>query len=250
MQYCFFIASDFTFTTRQIHIWALFPLWPATSSFLELIVLCSSLVACWTLSDMDGELLTFLCHIYLPFHTAHEALGKNTRVHCHFLLQWTIFCQNSSLWPIHLGWPWPVWLIALLNYASLFATTRLCFRTMVLEKTLERPLDCKIKSVNPKGNQYWIFIGRTDSEAEAPKLWPPDIKCQLVGKDSLLLGKIEGKRRRGWHTTKWLGNITNSMGLNFSKLGEIVKDRESWCVAVHGATKSWTQISNWTTTMF
>ena len=122
MQYCFFIASDFTFTTRQIHIWALFPLWPATSSFLELIVLCSSLVACWTLSDMDGELLTFLCHIYLPFHTAHEALGKNTRVHCHFLLQWTIFCQNSSLWPIHLGCPCTIWFVASLSYASLFAT--------------------------------------------------------------------------------------------------------------------------------
>ena len=123
MQYCFFIASDFTFTTRQIHIWALFPLWPATSSFLELIVLCSSLVACWTLSDMDGELLTFLCHIYLPFHTAHEALGKNTRVHCHFLLQWTIFCQNSSLWPIHLGCPCTIWFVASLSYASLFAKT-------------------------------------------------------------------------------------------------------------------------------
>ena len=123
MQYCFFIASDFTFTTRQIHIWALFPLWPATSSFLELIVLCSSLVACWTLSDMDGELLTFLCHIYLPFHTAHEALGKNTRVHCHFLLQWTIFCQNSSLWPIHLGCPCTIWFVASLSYVSLFAKT-------------------------------------------------------------------------------------------------------------------------------
>ena len=63
-------------------------------------------------------------------------------------------------------------------------------------------------------------------------------------KKTLMLGKIEGKRRRGWHKTKWLGNITNSMGLNFSKLGEIVKDREAWCAAVHGAAKSWAQLSD------
>ena len=119
------MASDFSFTTKQIHIWTLFPLWPATSFFLELIVtaLVSSLVACWTLSDRDGGLLIFLCHICLPFHTAHEAPGKNTGVYCHFLLQWTVVCQNSSLWPSHLGCPCTVWFVASLSYASLFAKT-------------------------------------------------------------------------------------------------------------------------------
>ena len=119
------MASDFSFTTKQIHVWTLFPLWPATSFFLELIVnaLLSSLVACWTLSDRDGGLLIFLYHICLPFHTAHEAPGKNTGVYCHFLLQWTVVCQNSSLWPSHLGCPCTVWFVASLSYASLFAKT-------------------------------------------------------------------------------------------------------------------------------
>ena len=73
---------------------------------------------------------------------------------------------------------------------------KLTLLNQVLEKTVENSLECKeIKPVNPKGSQSRIFIGRADSEAEAPKLWPPDIKCQLVGKDSLLLGKIEGRRR-------------------------------------------------------
>ena len=75
-----------------------------------------------------------------------------------------------------------------------------------LEKTLESPLDNKeIKPVNPKGNQLWIFIGRTDAEAEAPILWPPDVKGQLK---SLMLGKTEGKRRRGWQRMRWLDSIT------------------------------------------
>ena len=73
----------------------------------------------------------------------------------------------------------------------------ICFKTMVLEKTLESPLDTKeIKPVNPKGNQPCIFVGRTDAEAEAPILWPPDAKSQLIGKD-LDAGKLEGRRRRG-----------------------------------------------------
>ena len=69
---------------------------------------------------------------------------------------------------------------------------------MVLEKTLESPLDCKeIQPVHPKGNQSWVFIGRTDAEAETPILWPPAGKSQLIGKENLMLGKIEGRRRRG-----------------------------------------------------
>ena len=86
-----------------------------------------------------------------------------------------------------------------------------CFQIVVLEKTLESPLDSKeIKPVNPKGNKPWIFIGRIDAEAEAPKLWPPDVKnCSL--EKTLMLGMIEGRRRRGWQRMKWLDAITNTI---------------------------------------
>ena len=97
-----------------------------------------------------------------------------------------------------------------------------CFWTVVLEKTLESPLDCKeIKPVNPKENQPWIFIGRTDAEAEAPKLWPPDVKSQLTGK-TLMLGKTKSRRRRGWQRVRWLDSITDSVAMSLSKLQEIV----------------------------
>ena len=74
--------------------------------------------------------------------------------------------------------------------------TNWCFQTVVLEETLENLLDCKIKSVHPKGNQSWIFIGRTDAEAETPRLWPPDVKSQLTGKDPDA-GKDWGQKEKG-----------------------------------------------------
>ena len=122
------------------------------------------------------------------------------------------------------------------------------FQTVGLDKTLRSPLNCKeIKPVNPKGNQPWIFTGRSDAEAEAPVLWPPDAKSWLTGKDPML-GKIEGRMSRRWQRVRWLDVITGSIGMSLSKLQEIVMDREAWPTAVHGVTKSQIQLSDWTKT--
>ena len=122
-----------------------------------------------------------------------------------------------------------------------------CFQIVMLEKTLESPLDSKeIKWVNPKENQPWILIRRTDVEAEVPifghLMWRTDSL-----EKTLMLGETESKRR-GWQRIRWLDGITDSMDMSLSKLWEMVKDREVWPGTVHGVTKTQTWLRDWTTT--
>ena len=132
-------------------------------------------------------------------------------------------------------------------WCSAFFVGRRIDALVVLEKTLESPLECKeIEPVNPKGNQPWIFTGKIDAEAEAPMLWPPDAKYWLIGKNPDAGRDWEWKENKatedeivGWHH--------QLNGHELSKLQDTVKAREAWCAAVHEVTKSWTWLGDWTT---
>ena len=172
-----------------------------------------------------------------PWKKSYDQTRKHIKKERHYFADKSPCRQSYDFYSSHI-WMWE------LDHKESCVPKNWWFWTMVLEKTLESPLDCKeIKPVHPKGNQSWISTVETDAEADAPVLWPPMQRADSLEK-TLMLGKDEGRRRRGRQRMRGLDGITDLVDLSLSMLQELVMYRGSWCAAIHGVTK--TQLSDWT----
>ena len=178
-----------------------------------------------------------------PWKKSYDQPRQHIKKKRHYFVYKGLYSQSYGFSSSHV-WMWD------LDNKKGWLLKNWCLWAVVLKKTLESPSDCKeIKPVNPKGNQSWIFIHWKD--------WCLKLKLQYFGhlmqradslEKTLMLRKIEGRRRRGQQRMRWLDDTAVLMYVSLSKLREMVKNREAWCAAVHGVTKSQTRLSDWTTT--